>query len=60
MSKENKQIVVEANLSIKPKNLQKIVPKALASLSEEEAVERHTIGEYNRKRTKDEGVEKEG
>lgn len=62
MSKENKEIIiVESDVSVKksPK-LKKIAHKANAGLTEAEAIERHTIGEYDRKRDEEEGEQEKG
>ncbi len=58
---KEKRIVIESEVSVKksPK-LKQVAYKSKAGLSEEEAIERHTIGEYNRERTPKEGEQEEG
>ena len=60
MSQDN-PITVDASVSIKQSpNLRKVAHKTTAGLSEVEAIERHTIGEYNGKRDSEESEEEKG
>lgn len=61
MSKSKKEILVEAEVSIKKSpDLRQVSHKATAGMSEAEAIERHTIGEYHRERTEGESEQEEG
>lgn len=62
MSREkDKPIVVDANLRVKQsKNLREVKYRAKAGVSEAEAIERHTVGEFNTRRDNEEEEQKEG
>lgn len=61
MSQKDKIIIVESEVSVKKSpNFKQVARKANANLTEEEAIERYTIGEYHREGTEEEGEQEEG